>query len=172
MITSISLLFILTVGYAAFSTNLNISAKGNILEKSRVIKNWTKDSNEDFHTDVYRENIVTATFLDTNKVPDNAVESWDVSETKDKGVMAYIIPSTIETDKYDLFIGANGGVIANEDSGYLFYAFAGLKAIEFNDNFDTSNATTMHKMFSGGNRITTLDLSSFDTANVTNMYAS
>ena len=32
MITSLSLLFILTVGYAAFSTNLNITAKGNIIK--------------------------------------------------------------------------------------------------------------------------------------------
>ncbi len=37
IITSLSLLFIMTVGYAAFNTNLNITAKGNILEKGITI---------------------------------------------------------------------------------------------------------------------------------------
>ena len=168
-ITSLSLLFLLTVGYAAFSTNINITAKGNILEKSRVIKSYTKTSNEDFHTDFYRENIVTATFLNANKVPNNAVESWDVSETKDGGVKAYVTPSTSETNKYDLFIGANNGVIANEDSSYLFFNFQNVKSINFNNNFNTSNTTNMAAMFNHCLKLSELDLSEFDTSNVINM---
>ncbi len=171
MITSLSLLFILAVGYAAFSTNLNITAKGNILEKSRVIKSWSDSSDEDFHTDFYRENIITATFLDTNKVPDNAIDSWDVSEARDGGVMAYVTESSTGAGKYDLFIGATRGVVANEDSSNFFFNFTNIISIEFNGNFDTSNAVNMEQMFRLCTSLIQLDLSSFDVGNVTNMTA-
>ena len=170
IITSICLLLIMTIGYATFSTNLNITAKGNILEKSRVIQSWNGNSNEDFHTDYYRKNIVSVTFLDTGEVPDNATESWNVSENKNKGgVMAWVIPNNEDNTKYDLYIGASGGVIANEDSGYLFYRFSSLKNIDFDNNFDTSNVTDMHAMFNYCIELSALNLTTFDTQNVTNM---
>ena len=37
ILSSLTLLFIMTVGYAAFQTNINITAKGNILEKGITI---------------------------------------------------------------------------------------------------------------------------------------
>ncbi len=196
IISLVCFMFIMIGGYAAFQTNLNITAKGSIVDRSRVIQSWTSTSNEDFHTDYYRENIVSATFLDDARVPSNAVESWDVSETKDRGVMAYVVQNSEDNTKYDLYIGAGGGVIANEDSSYLFREFIGVTSINFNNNFDTSNTLSMHQMFyhcsnletidlssfdtsnvtnmmdfiSGGNKLTSLDLTSFDTSNVTNMY--
>ena len=169
IIGSLSLLLFLCVGYAAFQTNLSITAKGNIIEKSRVIQSWSTNSQEDFHTDYYRENIVSATFLDNAKVPDNATESWDVSETKDKGVMAWVIPNIEDNTKYDLYIGARGGAIANEDSSSLFYEFTGLISINFNHLFDTSNVTNMSYMFYHCSNLETLDLRNFNTSNVTNM---
>ena len=183
-------------GYAAFSTNLNITAKGNVKEQDRVIQSWTGTSDEDFHTDYYRENIVSATFLDNNEVPEDATEYWNVSEDKKHGgVMAWVIPTSKDNTKYDLYIGANKGVIANEDSSNLFREFTDLISIDFNNNFDTSNVTNMHYMFyhcssleifdlsnfvtsnvtnfayfvAGGNNLTRLDLSNFDTRNVVNM---
>ena len=164
-------MFLMVGGYSAFQTNLNINAKGNIVEKSRVIQNWTSTSQEDFHTDYYRENIVTATFLDNNNVPDNATESWNVSEDKNNkgGVMAWVIPNNEDSTKYDLYIGANKGVIANEDSSYLFYDFRKLTNIDFKENFDTNNAINMRYMFSSCVGLINLDLSSFDTSNVTTM---
>lgn len=139
----IGLLFIMVVGYSAFQTNLNINVKGNIVERSRVIQSWTNSSSEDFHTTYYKENIVSATFLDSNAVPSDAVESWDVSVDKDKGVMAYVVTNTDDNTKYDLYIGANKGVIANENSSSLFYKFINLASIDFNNNFDTSNVINM-----------------------------
>jgi len=48
--------------------------------------------------------------------------------------------------------------------------FQGAKATTLNlSSFDTSNVTNMHGMFWGA-EATTLDLSSFDTSSVTNMY--
>ena len=170
IITTVCLLFAITAGYAAFQTNLSITAKGNILEQDRVIQSWAANSNEDFHTSYYKANIVSATFLDNNNVPDNATESWNVSEDKEKGgVMAWVVPSTEANTKYDLYIGANGGVIANENSGYLFFNFRTLENINFNDNFDTSNATGMNSMFADCQSLLSLDLSNFNTENVTNM---
>ncbi len=170
IITAVCLLFVMTAGYAAFSTNLNITAKGNVLEQDRVIQSWTETSGEDFHSDYYKENIVSATFLDNNNVPDNATESWNVSEDKNKGgVMAWVIPNSEDSTKYDLYIGANGGVVANEDSGHLFYSFLSLTSINFNDNFDTSNVINMLRLFTNCRELTYLNLSSFDTRNVINM---
>lgn len=84
-----------------------------------MIQAWTSTSNEDFHTNFYRKNIISATFLDGNAVPSNATEYWDVSVDKDGGVMAYVVESSTKTGKYDLYIGANDGVIANENSHCL-----------------------------------------------------
>ncbi len=163
-------LFIMVGGYAAFQTNLNITAKGNIAQKSRVIQSWTNTDNTDFHSDYYKENIVSATFLDNNDIPSNAVESWNVSEDKEHGgVMAWVVQNSEDNTKYDLYIGVDGGVIANEDSGWLFFAFLNLANIEFNNNFDTSNVTNMDGMFGGGNSLVTLDIGSFDTSNVVSM---
>ena len=128
IITSLSLLLFLCVGYAAFSTNLSITAKGNVKEKSRVIQSWEETSQTDFHSDFYKENIVSVTFLDNNNVPSNAAESWNISEDqKHGGVLAWVIPNSSDNTKYDLYIGAKDGVIANEDSSFLFYNFQNVK---------------------------------------------
>ena len=170
VISLIIFLFVMVGGYAAFNTSLNIKAKGNIVEKSRVIQSWNVNSNKDFHTDYYRENIVSATFLDNNNIPNNAIESWNVSEDKDHGgVMAWIVQNSIDYTKYDLYIGVNGGVIANEDSSFLFYHFINLGYIEFGENFDTSNMINMQSMFCYTPSLISLDLSTFDTSKVTNM---
>lgn len=171
IIGSLSLLLFLCVGYAAFSTNLTITAKGNIKEKTRVIQAWSETSQTDFHSDFYKQNIVSVTFLDNNKVPSNATESWNVSEDKENGgVMAWVIPNNDDNTKYDLYIGAKGGVIANEDSSWLFYNFRGMSNLNFNNNFDTSNAVNMRNMFCYCTNLTTIDLSTFDTHNVTDMH--
>ena len=165
-----SLLLFLCVGYAAFSTNLSITAKGNIKEKTKVIQAWAQTDQTDFHSDFYRQNIVSATFLTNNDIPSNATESWNVSEDKQNGgVMAWVIPNNNDNTKYDLYIGARGGVIANEDSGWLFAYFTEMREIIFNDNFDTSNVTNMNGMFSNCINLLSLDVSSFNTNNVINM---
>ena len=170
IIGSLLLLLFLCVGYAAFSTNLSITAKGNIKEKSRVIQVWDENSQTDFHSDFYKENIVSVTFLDNNKVSNNATESWNVSDDKvNGGVMAWVVPNSSDNTKYDLYIGANGEVIANEDSSYLFYNFRFVNEISFNNNFDTSSVIYMIAMFRFCTSLKEIDLSSFDTKNVIEM---
>ena len=180
IISFLCLMLFLCVGYAAFSTNLTLTAKGNIKEKSRVIQSYNMNSQTDFHSDFYKENIVSVTFLDNNKVSNNATESWNVSDDKvNGGVMAWVVPNSSDNTKYDLYIGANGGVIANEDSSYLFYLCTGLEVIDFNNNFDTRYVTDMNHMFAGAWSEETGEipmslkeiggLENFDTSNVISM---
>ena len=171
VLSAFCLLFVITAGYAAFSTNISLHVKGNILEGTRVIQEWDENSQTDFHSDFYKQNIVSITFLNNN-VPENAVESWNVSENKEKGtVKAWVVPNSSDSSKYDLYIGAKGKVIANEDSSNIFYDFRGVKEINFDNNYDTSNAIDMSRMFLNCTSLTELDLTSFDTSNVTSMYA-
>ena len=172
------ILIIMAGGYAAFNTQISLHVKGNIKYNSKIIQAWDTTSQTDFHSDYYRENIVSATFVNNNDIPESAVESWNVSEDKgnvseDKEngeVMAWVVPNSEDSSKYDLYIGTKGKVIANENSAYVFDGFSNMKSITFNDNFDTSNATDMHGMFRRESNLTNLDLlSSFDTSNVTNM---
>ena len=172
VLSAFCLLFVITAGYAAFSTNISLHVKGNILEGIRVIQEWDENSQTDFHSDFYKQNIVSITFLNNNNVPENAVESWNVSENKERGtVKAWVVPNSSDSSKYDLYIGAKGKVIANENSGYVFYDFRGVKEINFDNNYDTSNATNMTNLFRNCTSLTEIDLSSFDTSNVTDMSA-
>lgn len=50
----------------------------------------------------------------------------------------------------------------------MFFNCSGLTSLDLS-NFDTSNVTNMGSMFGGCKSLTSLDLSSFDTSNVTNM---
>ncbi len=136
-----------------------------------IIQSWSLSSSTDFHAEEYRTNIITATFLDNKEVPSNAVTSWDVSANKNGSVMAWVVADEGDSTKYHLYIGGEGGVIANKDSGYLFQNFTNLQQITFGENFDTSNVTMMSNMFSGCSKLTTLDLSKFDTSNVTSVHA-
>ena len=139
-------------------------------ETSNVIQSWSSTSKSDFHSDKYKSSIITATFVDTRNVPSNATESWDVSKAKDGGVMAWVIPTSTDNTKYDLYIGADGGVVANTNSAYLFSKFSNLKAINNFNNFDTSNVTNMNFMFMDCQNLIDLDLSSFNTSNVTSLW--
>ena len=77
LIISIScLMFIMTVGYAAFSTNLNITAKGNILIKKidiNDLKNNVTVNGEGLYKDLYEEN----RYIYRGNQPDNYIEFND-----------------------------------------------------------------------------------------------
>lgn len=63
----------------------------------------------------------------------------------------------------------NGKTYAPEDSSYIFMNFKG-NSINLS-GFDTSNVTNMWTMFNSCFNLTELDLSNFDTSNVTDMNA-
>ncbi len=60
-------------------------------------------------------------------------------------------------------------IYMNSDSAYIFYGMQGVTSLDLS-HFDTSNVTNMYAMFYGMERLTSLNVTSFDTSKVTNMY--
>ena len=171
--------------------------EGEVLPaETNLMRSYTANSQLDYHSAEYREKITQIEVLNNKNVPSDAVESWDVSEKQDGSVMAWIVNDTENADYYKLYIGGDGGVTANPNSGYLFYNFIEVKNInltnlntdyttdmramfykcnkleELNiDNFNTSNVTQMAYMFNECSSLTNLNLQSFDTSKVTSMAA-
>ena len=143
---------------------------GTVLpSEANLIRSYSAGSQADYHSDEYREKITSIEVLNNKNVPSEAVQSWDVSERQDESVMAWIVNDTENEGYYKLYIGGDGGVVANPNSSYLFDGFTNVKEIIFNDNFDTTKVTNMQGMIRKNPNLTSLDLSSFNTSNVTNM---
>ena len=122
----------------------------------------------DFHTNDYRSKITTITTKNDNIVPATATESWDISETGDGSVMAYVEDDGSGNSTYKLTIGGKGGIIANESMLGYFAGFSEMTSIDLSA-LDTSEVTNMIGMFSRCRSLTNLDVSNFDTSKVTNM---
>ena len=144
--------------------------EGEVLPaETNLMRSYMANSQLDYHSDEYREKITSIEVLNNKNVPSEAVQSWDVSERQDESVMAWIVNDTENEGYYKLYIGGDGGVVANPNSSYLFDGFTNVKKIIFNDNFDTTKVTNMQGMIRKNPNLTSLDLSSFNTSNVTNM---
>jgi len=139
---------------ANLTTTSNISATGKFLN-GPIAKNT----------------IEKIEFVNSNKVPTDAVGSWDVSAQQNGAIMAWYYDSDANS-KYEVYIGQDEGVVANSDSSYLFQNLTYLASINL-ANLDTSNITNMSNMFyytGYSSTVFTLDLGSdFDTSNVTTM---
>ena len=139
-----------------------------------LIKQWGwSNVTTDFHAPSVKNRIKSVSFLTNDDIPDNVITSWDVSDASHPGkVKAWIVNSSKSSyfdEYYDLYIGADGGVKANSDSGYLFFAFDNLETVNFNNSFDTSDVTNMTEMFYSDEKIQNINFDGFDTSNVTNM---
>jgi len=116
---------------------------------------------------IKRNQVETITVTYTNKIPSNAIDSWDVSELQDESVMAWY--TDIDNNNlYELYIGGEGGVKANPNSSSLFSKFNNVITIDAS-YLDTNNVTSMAVMFNYCQKLTSIDLSRFDTSKVTNM---
>ncbi len=140
-----------------------------------------------FWQDAYKPYIRTITFEnDLSNLPSSCTEEnlcWDISDTgSKKKVYAYLIDSGLkdeyktEQSLYNLYIVSEAPIFAPVDSSYLFAGLSNIKSINFNNNFNTSKVTSMRYMFGSGfyrssigSIIQNLDLSTFNTSNVTNM---
>ena len=124
-----------------------------------------------FGTDVLRKDIEELTFSSSDKVPEEAVQSFDLSEKQNKSVMAWY------TDKdknglYEMTIGQDKGVVANSNSAYLCCDVGRVDGIE---NLYTTGVKDMSYMFfqyraDAPSEKAVLDLEdNFDTSAVENM---
>ena len=174
--------FILMSVILALTVMLSCTAFG--AEENVVIKNLGADSVEAYGE--YRWNIEAINFVD--KIDDltagDIKASWDVAATEGESAKAWLklkSDASVQSEesgtttvlpqdvRYELFIGAEGGVKAPEDMSYFFANYANLKAISGLENLDTSAVTNMTGMFSGCSSLESLSLVDLNTANVTDM---
>ena len=139
----------------------------NDIEEIRACK-YTKDhtSTNIFGLSYERQQIGSITFL--SSMPDKTEAGFDVSESKDGTVLAWF-----EKDNegyYDVTIASDGLIQFPEDCIRMFAYCENLKSIDFAHNVDTRNVARMTWMFEDDCTLTQLDLTGFNTVNVTNMF--
>ena len=118
--------------------------------------------------------IRSITFLDSTIGAPEKV--WDASELRDGSVLGWVVRTDDKKPRsrwsygiYDMYIAANGGVIAPVDCTKLFYGGFNLERIDFGTNFNTSYTQIMTGMFMECSKLKELNLSSFNTSNVVDM---
>ena len=106
-------------------------------------------------------------------VPNTATEIMFAYE-RDEDLTGYTKSGSIGDD-IDVYVNgtkyaivSNKTIFAPEISMSMFYGYASLASLDLS-NFNTANVTTMAHMFEECSALTTLDLSNFNTANVTKM---
>lgn len=127
-----------------------------------------------FGTDIWRNEIEQIRISDSKEVPTSVLGQYDLSEKKNGSVMAWYTDEDND-GKYEVTIGQDGGVVANENSSYLFSDIINKEEHEpflvGIENLDTSHVVDMHYMFYFSHDNTAvLDLGdNFDTSNVKNI---
>ena len=148
-------------------------------------------TNKAFWQEKYSPYVRTINFSnDLSNLPSSCTETnlcWDISfdSSQKKKVYGYLVDTglkdSIDNTKslYNLYIVSKAPIFAPADSSSMFmfqeYSvehnkyISNLISINFNNNFNTSNVTSMYNMFNHCTALTTLDLSSFNIVNVTSM---
>ena len=180
----------------SFNASINVSAVQ--ISEYAMMKNGSRATYDEetgneitsvsaFWQDAYKPYIRTISFgNDLSNLPSSCTEEnlcFDISDTgSKKKVYAYLIDSGLkdeyktEQSLYNLYIVSEAPIFASVDSSYLFAGLSNIKSINFNNNFNTSKVTDMGYMFGSGyyrsmieSIVQNLDLSTFNTSNVTNM---
>ena len=102
-----SLLLIMSAGYAAMQTNLNIKAKGNVVEKTSlgsdlVDKAGIVTSGDGLYADSYEENVYTYRGSNPNNYVTFNGETWRIISANTSDNTIKIIRSSVLSDReYD-----------------------------------------------------------------------
>ena len=117
---------------------------------------------------ITRDNFEKITFVDNTNVPVDAIYSFDASINQDQTVKAWYT-DTDNNGLLELYIGANGKVIANPNSVSAFADFTNVKQMDLR-NLNTSRLVDMSDMFSrfGENldNFTIIGIEDLNTSNV------
>ena len=152
----------------------NIYGEGTgAIYKENVIQNETttpsSSSSTFLNTEVLRNQIESITIEKNNVVPNDVKYSKDISSKQDGSVMLWY------TDKdnnslYEISIGSeNGSVEANTNGNGMFAYLDNVSTLDLS-GLDTSNMTSMSRMFLNSKSLTNIDVSGFDTSKVISMY--
>ena len=94
-------------------------------------------------------------------------DAWDVSEKQNGSIMAW---TEEKRDGFkDLYLAANGNILANKDCSSLFKEYRNLKKFVGLQYFRTDQTENMSYMFYDCESLASLDVSYFATSQVTNM---
>ena len=132
IILSLSLLMIITVGYAAFSTNLSITAKGNV--KKLTIEDYVKDDLFAFYDGI--ENTATGHGTPTDTWYNKAIDLSPNTATPIQNTLYNFTSSSWTNDNGLLFNGIDNYV----DSGYNQEIFGQEFTFSFIVNITAVNA--------------------------------
>ena len=155
------------------SFRFNIYGEGTgAIYKENVIQNETtqpsSSSSTFLNTEVLRNQIESITIEKNNIVPSDAKYSKDISSKQDGSVMLWY------TDKdnnslYEVSIGSeNGSLEANTNGSGMFSYLDNVDTLDLT-GLDTSNMTSMSRMFYKSTSLKNIDVSGFDTSKVVNM---
>ena len=116
------------------------------------------------------ESVTIAKTFGTHSLSDE--NCWDVSADKSGKYLAWHEDSDGD-GYYEVTIAGNGGVVANSNSSYLF-SYIGYNGDDTTvfyglENLDTGLVTSMYRMFYYCIKVTSIDVSGFNTSNVTGM---
>ena len=127
-------------------TSANVYTNGYILGNSSI--------------SARRSNVTSIVIKDNVDGVSDSTISWDVSKVKDRSVTAWLVPNG---SNYTLYIGAEGKIIVS--NGYaLFAEYSNCTSITGLVNLTTYEVTNMSRMFSNLSKVTSLDVSTLDTA--------
>ena len=151
----------------------NIYGEGTgAIYKENVIQNETTDpsssSSTFLNTEVLRNQIESITIEKTNVVPNDAKYSKDISSKQDGSVMLWYTDKD-NNNLYEVSIGSeNGSLEANTNGSGMFAYLDNVSTLDLS-GLDTSNMTSMSRMFYNSKSLTNIDVSGFDTSKVVNM---
>ena len=140
------------------------------LEKATMV---SLNSTNYFREADYITKITEIHFVYDKDLPEGVIENqvtdkdpYQLSTNANKPIYGYL-NKIGDTDTYKLYITSAYKIYAGELTS-AFNGMTALTSITF-DNFDTSMTTTMYAMFTNCSSLLALDLSGFNTSNVTSM---
>ncbi len=124
-------------------------------------------TNTFLRTSINKSDIESISFVNsTGNRTANAVTVFDVSTNQNGSVLAWY--ELNQNNKYDLYIGQDGGVIASSGKD-LFNGLTNLTTISGLEYLNTTNVADMSSMFKNCSSLTNLVLTDLNTSNVSNM---
>ncbi len=145
------------------------TAGGDAIEVEKDYLKIAGDSHDYLGYELNKKIIEEIYITNTSTLPTGATLIGDVSDSQNESILMYTKDEDAD-NMLELYIGQDGGVVANPDSSYLFGDFSNVGKIKGLENLDTSHVTNMYYMFgSCYAQLTNLDLSHFDTSKVTDM---
>ena len=157
----------LNINFTCIQNTQNVPTENLTVYKTRMKKaeNSPSETTNFFNGPITRNKIKKITFYDTLNV-EGYSNNFDISEDSSGKVLAWY--KTDSNGYYELAIGQDGGVIANPNMAFYFAKMPVLEEINL-EKLDTFGVTNMTYLFYYTNSLKMLDVTNFDTGNVTSM---